>query len=179
MPGDDLLVGRLIAEQGYEVRLLSYSVLTVDDFASVRDLFQRRVRWIVVMRHMRPWGHIGLVFTLGLPWSLIAVATHPVAAVAVGYLGCYFALRCAMTWLISSWGLRCPVGWKKLLLIPVWDATAALIWLVSFTRNTIRWRNHDYYLRDGQLVPADAAAIAEIEGLREQAAISNKRAGID
>ena len=65
-----LLVGRLIAEQGYEVRLLPYSVLTVADFQSFRDLFLKRLRWIVVMRHMRPWGHFGLIFTWGLPWSL-------------------------------------------------------------------------------------------------------------
>ena len=32
-PADDLLVGRLIAEQGYEVKLLPYSVLTVADYA--------------------------------------------------------------------------------------------------------------------------------------------------
>src|SRR5271166_3955531 len=76
-PADDLLVGRLIAEQGYEVRLLSYSVLTVADYDSMRDLFNKRVRWIVVMRHMRPWGHLGLIFTLGLPWALAAAAVQP------------------------------------------------------------------------------------------------------
>src|SRR5271166_2665960 len=37
-PADDLLVGRLIAEQGYEVKLLPYSVLTVADYDSMRDL---------------------------------------------------------------------------------------------------------------------------------------------
>ena len=62
-PADDLLVGRLIAEQGYEVKLLPYSVLTVADYDSLRDLFNKRLRWIVVMRHMRPWGHLGLIFT--------------------------------------------------------------------------------------------------------------------
>ena len=65
-PADDLLVGRLIAEQGYEVKLIPYSVLTVADFQSLRDLFLKRLRWIVVMRHMRPWGHLGLIFTLGI-----------------------------------------------------------------------------------------------------------------
>src|SRR5208282_1049966 len=44
-PADDLLVGRLIAEQGYEVKLLRYSVLTVSDYHSMRDLFQKRLRW--------------------------------------------------------------------------------------------------------------------------------------
>src|SRR5208283_4242057 len=43
-PADDLLVGRLIAEQGYEVKLLPYPVLTVADFHSFRDLFLKRLR---------------------------------------------------------------------------------------------------------------------------------------
>ena len=152
-PADDLLVGRLIAEQGYEVKLLPYSVLTVADYDSMRDLFAKRLRWIVVMRHMRPWGHLGLIFTLGLPWALAAVAFHPSIAVGIGYLGTYCALRSAMTWMIGGWGLKHPMSWQKYLLIPLWDAMASLIWLVSFTRSTIAWRGHRYFIREGQLVP--------------------------
>src|SRR5579863_7559655 len=81
-PADDLLVGRLIAEQGYEVELLPYTVDTVADYQSMHDLIHKRMRWIVVMRNMRPWGHLGLVFTQGLPWSLAAVALYPVGAIA-------------------------------------------------------------------------------------------------
>src|ERR1700677_896772 len=62
-PADDLLVGRLIAEQGFEVVLLRYSIETVCDYASIGDLLHKRLRWIVVMRHMRPWGHLGLLLT--------------------------------------------------------------------------------------------------------------------
>lgn len=152
-PADDLLVGRLIAEQGHEVVLLPYSVLTVADFASLGDLFHKRLRWIVVMRHMRPWGHLGLLFTQGLPWSLVAVAVQPTAAVTLAYVGTYFVLRCAITLLVGARGLRQPGVWKKLPLVPVWDALALLIWVTSFTRRGIRWRGSDYDIRDGQLVP--------------------------
>ena len=157
-PADDLLVGRLIAEQGYEVKLIPYSVLTVADFQSLRDLFLKRLRWIVVMRHMRPWGHFGLIFTLGLPWSLAAIAISPTAAVAAIFLGTYLGLRIAMTLQIASWGLKQPVPWRSLALIPVWDAMAFVIWLASFTRSTIRWRDRDYYIRNGELVPVAVSA---------------------
>ncbi|HVO96822.1 MAG TPA: glycosyltransferase [Bryobacteraceae bacterium] len=152
-PGDDLLVGRLIAEQGYEVRLLRYTVSTVSDYRSVRDLLHKRMRWIVVMRHMRPWGHFGLAFTQGLPWSLLAVAIHPTLAVAAGYLGAYLAIRMAMTWVIGVYGLKQEGLWSQMLLIPIWDAVAFGIWLGSFLRTSIRWRGADYYIREGQLVP--------------------------
>lgn len=157
-PADDLLVGRLIADQGYQVELLNYSILTVADFQSLRDLFLKRLRWIVVMRNMRPWGHLGLIFTLGLPWALVALALQPSLWLGITCLGAYFALRVAITETIGNWGLKQPGIYKKLLLIPVWDLMAALIWLASFTRNSIRWRDGYYYIRDGELVPVEKTA---------------------
>ena len=152
-PADDLLVGRLIAEQGYEVALLRYTIKTVSDYQSMRDLLYKRLRWIVVMRHMRPWGHFGLLFTQGLPWALLAVAVDPRMKIVAAYLGTYLALRAAMTWTIGVHGLKQQGLWKEMPLIPVWDAAALGIWLTSFLRNSIRWRGADYYIQDGKLVP--------------------------
>jgi ceramide glucosyltransferase len=152
-PADDLYIGRLASEQGLEVKLLPYVVQTVADFQSLNDLLYKRVRWMTVMRHMRPWGHFGLIFTWGLPWALTAVAVHHSAGVAAAYLGGYLISRIAMTWLIGAWGMKQTGLWKKMPLIPVWDVMAFFIWLVSFGQKTIRWRGIDYRLRGGRLVP--------------------------
>jgi ceramide glucosyltransferase len=133
-PADDFLVGRLIADQGYEVVLLRYAIETVCDYGSFRDLLYKRLRWIVVMRHMRPWGHLGLLLTQGLPL--------------------------AMAWTIGAHGLRQRFLWKEIPLIPVWDAVAFAIWLTSFGRNSIRWRGADYYIRQGCLVPVASVPVA-------------------
>lgn len=154
LPGDDLLVGRLIAEQGHEVKLLPYTILTVADYASMHQLIHKRLRWSVVMRHMRPWGHLGLLLTQGLPWCLAAVAAQPTPAVAAAYVGAYAALRVAMTWLIGVKGLNQRGLWKKMPLIPLWDVLSFAIWLISFGRRSVRWRDREYYIRDGRLVPA-------------------------
>jgi ceramide glucosyltransferase len=159
-PADDLLVGRLIAEQGCEVKLLPYTIETVADFQSFGDLFLKRLRWIVVMRHMRPFGHLGLVFTWGLPWSLLALLLAPSLAVGAAFVAAYLSLRVAMTLLIEGWGLKQTVSWRSLAFIPVWDAMAFAIWLASFTRSTIRWRDHDYFIRNGELVPVLASNAA-------------------
>jgi ceramide glucosyltransferase len=151
-PADDLLVGRLIADQGYEVALLPYSISTVPDYQSLRELFHKRLRWITVMRHMRPWGHFGLIFTLGLPWALLAVAVRPTFGIAACYLGGYLVFRTALTAVVGAWGLRQRGVWMKMPLVPVWDGLACLIWLVSFTRKSIRWRGQDYLIRNGELV---------------------------
>jgi len=155
-PADDLLVGRLIAGQGVEVVLSRYTIDTVADYHSVKDLVYKRLRWMTVMRFMRPWGHFGLLFTHGLPWVLLAIAVHPTWTVAAAYLGVYFFMRCALTATIATWGLKQPGYWRKMPLIPVWDAMAFLIWAASFARRSIRWRGSDYYIRGGTLVPVNS-----------------------
>lgn len=156
-PADDLLIGRMIAEQGCEVELLPYAVMTVPDYSSMRDLFLKRLRWMVVMRHMRPWGHLGLLLTQGLAWSIAAVVIHPSLAIALTYLGAYLALRMAMSWTIGIWGLKQTSLWRKLPLVPVWDGVAFAIWVGSFLQNSLRWRGQHYVIRDGMLVQASRA----------------------
>jgi len=159
-PADDLYIGRLASEQGLETALVPYTVETVADFHSLHDLFFKRLRWMTVMRHMRPWGHIGLLFTWGLPWALLAVATHPTPIVAGVYLGAYLFCRMLITWLIGVQAMNQHGVWKKMPLLPVWDACAFCIWLASFTQRTIRWRGVDYFLRNGELTPASSGAAA-------------------
>jgi ceramide glucosyltransferase len=151
-PADDLLFGRLIAEQGVEVILLPYAVETTPDFQGLGELLSKRVRWMTVMRAMRPWGHFGLLFTWGLPWTTLAVLVHPTLGVSAAYWGSYLVFRVAITWLIGIQGLKQSGLWGKMLLIPLWDVMAFLIWLASFTRTSIRWRGVDYKLRNGQFV---------------------------
>jgi ceramide glucosyltransferase len=153
-PADDLLFGRLIAKQGVEVKLLPYAVETVPDFQGLGELLAKRLRWMTVMRAMRPWGHLGLLFTWGLLWTTLAVLVHPTLSVVAVYWGSYVIFRIAMTWLIGIQGLKQSRLWTKMPLIPLWDALAFLIWLASFTRSSIRWRSVDYQLRNGQFVAA-------------------------
>ncbi len=151
-PADDMYIGRLAAEQGLETELLPYVVQTVPDFRSLAEFLHKRIRWMTVMRHMRPGGHFGLLFTWGLPWSLLAVMIHPTAAVVIAYLGTYLLLRIAMTWFIGIAGMRLKEIWTKMPLIPVWDLLAFVIWIISFGQTTIRWRGVDYSLRSGKLI---------------------------
>jgi ceramide glucosyltransferase len=105
------------------------------------------------MRHMRPSGHLGLLLTQGLPWSIAAFAIHPSATIAAAYFGVYLFLRALITWIIGIHGLQQPRTWLQMPLIPLWDAVAFVIWLSSFLRKSIRWRGADYYIRAGKLVP--------------------------
>ena len=155
-PADDLLVGRMIAEQGYRVELLPYAVGTVPDYKSLpRPVPQTPVRWIRgdgcgICGPGDTWACSLQGITLVDSGDVVA---HPTAAVAVSYLGAYLGLRIAMTWVIGVRGLNQNSLKRSLALIPAWDALAFLIWLASFARRSIRWRGSDYLLRGGLLVP--------------------------
>jgi ceramide glucosyltransferase len=156
-PADDMLVGRLIAEQGHRVELLPYTIEVVADYKSLRDLFRQRLRWLVVMRHMRPWGHFGLGFTQGIAWCAIATALHPTLGNALAWFAAYLLLRILMLWTIGIRGLKQAGLWRKMPLVPLWDLFALALWLTSFTRHSIRWRDGEYSIRKGQLKPVAEA----------------------
>lgn len=156
-PADDLYAGKLAAEQGYDTKLLPYVVEAVADFGSFGELMHKRLRWATVQWLMRPWGHMGLIFTFGLPWAIAAAVIVPTWPVVAGYFGGYVACRIAMAELIGAWGMKQRGVWKKIPLIPLWDLLGFAIWLASFTRRTVRWRGVDYLMRDGKFVSATAA----------------------
>jgi ceramide glucosyltransferase len=157
-PGDDLLVGRLIAEHGHRVELLPYTVKKLAGCHSLRELVDKRLRWMVVMRHMRPWGHLGLLLTQGLLWVLVAIAVRPSVAVGLAYVGAYFLFRILIAWSIGVRGLRQGGFRKDVALIPVWDGFAFFIWVRSFFRRTIRWRDGEYFIRGGLLISVGSVA---------------------
>jgi len=158
-PGDDLLIGRLIAEHGHEVKLLPYTVKKLGGCHSIKELLAKRMRWMVVMKHMRRSAHFGLLFTQGLPWVLAAIVAHRSAGLALAYFGIYLGLRFAIAWSIGIRGLKQPGVRKVIALIPLWDALAFFIWLASFLRKNIQWRDGEYYIRDGMLVAASSRTV--------------------
>jgi hypothetical protein len=83
----------------------------------------------------------------------VALATRPTAAVGLDLSLTYVLFRFATVWLVGIQGLKRPL-WKLMPLVIVWDALAFCLWIASFLRNTVRWRGGDYYIRDGNLVPA-------------------------
>jgi ceramide glucosyltransferase len=166
-PADDLLIGQRIASHGHKVELLPYCIQVVADYGSISDFLQKRLRWIIEMRSIRPWGHFGLLFTQGLLGFVLAMCIAPSVAVGIGYLALYLAARTAMTWIIGIRGLGRRELWSKLWMIPLWDAAAFCLWVASFGVHRFRWRGGKYEIRDGLLIsvaqpePLDAAVMQE------------------
>ena len=157
---DDYELGRRIAALGYRVELVSCAIQTHCASGTPRQFLLHHLRWGVVIRHCRPWGYAGLLFTKGLLWSLAAAMVAPSRLVAIGYLAIPLAARLAMAFSFGSYGMKDPLLPKRWWLIPFRDALELFIWVATLFSNSVIWRGSKYYVRRGHLIPATSPAIA-------------------
>jgi ceramide glucosyltransferase len=160
---DDYELGNRIAKAGGEVVLSGEAVWTMYPAQTFRSFWDHQVRWARTVRLCRPLSYMGLLFTQGLPWVLLAVLVAPAKWIAGTYLIAYLILRFAMAWTVGIWGVGDEVLRRRVWLVPLWDAIHFLIWVASFGSNHVRWDNIEYVIRQGRMVPvaSDASATAK------------------
>jgi ceramide glucosyltransferase len=150
---DDYELGNRIARAGGEVVLSREAVWTMYPAQTARGFWDHQVRWARTVRLCRPRSYLGLLFTQGLPWMLLAALVAPNRVVAVGYILGYLILRFAMAWTVGIWGVEDEVLRRKIWLVPLRDAIHFVVWLASFGSNRIKWGSTEYAIRKGQMVP--------------------------
>jgi len=150
---DDYELGHRIAKAGGEVVLSREPVWTMYPRQTFRSFWEHQVRWARTVRLCRPLAYLGLLFTQGLPWTLLAMLVAPSTWIAGTYLLAYLTLRFAMAWTVGVWGIGDEVLRRKIWLVPLRDAIHFVIWLASFGSNHVRWDNVEYAVRQGRMVP--------------------------
>ncbi|MGA2431738.1 MAG: glycosyltransferase family 2 protein, partial [Candidatus Acidiferrum sp.] len=157
MHSDDYELGHRIAKAGGQLLLSRESVWTMYPAQTARGFWNHQVRWARTVRLCRPISYMGLIFTHGLPWALLAAALAPAAWIAAAYLLAYLVLRLVMAWTVGVWGVGDDVLRRKLWLVPLRDAIYFAVWLASFASNRIRWSGEEFTMQKGQMVRAGPA----------------------
>jgi ceramide glucosyltransferase len=155
---DDYELGNRIAKAGGEVLLSREAVWTMYPAQTFRGFWDHQMRWARTVRLCRPLSYLGLLFTQGLPWVILAALLAPTASLAAAYLLAYLVLRFAMAWTVGVWGVGDDALRGKLWLLPLRDAIHFLVWLASFGSNHIRWKNVEYRIEKGRMVPLSGMA---------------------
>jgi ceramide glucosyltransferase len=150
---DDYELGNRIVNAGGAVKLSREVVWTMYPAQNASGAWNHQMRWARTIRLLRPWSYLGLLFTQGLPWAVLAALVAPARWMAVGYLVAYAVLRLTMAWTVGVWGVRDDILRKKIWLVPVRDAFYFVIWLASFGSNHITWGSDEFLVRDGQMIP--------------------------
>jgi ceramide glucosyltransferase len=108
------------------------------------------------IRYSRPAGHLGLIFTHGLPWTILAAILAPSAVIALCYVATYVVLRSEMARTVGVGGMQDRELRARLALLPLRDAFAFVVWLASFFPQRIHWRGKKFHVRERRLVPVSS-----------------------
>ncbi len=153
---DDYELGLRIAQAGGRVLLSREPVWTMYPAQTAKSLWDHQLRWARTVRLCRPLSYFGLLFTLGLPWVLLAALVAPTKTIAASYLLAYLVLRHVMAWTVGVRGVGDDVLRHKLWLVPLRDALYSAVWLASFASNRITWGGQEFTMHKGQMVLAAA-----------------------
>jgi ceramide glucosyltransferase len=148
---DDYELGKRIASLGLTVKLSDVVVKTYLPSYRLREFFAHQLRWARGVRDARAGGYIGLVFTFGIMWSLLALAASRAALWACGALAITLFLRLAVALFVGRGVLRDHQILKYAWLVPLRDLIAAAVWVVSLGGHTVTWRGQRFWLKAGKL----------------------------
>jgi len=148
---DDYELGRRIAGLGLTVKLSDDVVETFLPSYRLREFFAHQLRWARGVRDARAGGYLGLVFTFGLMWSLLALAATRGALWACVVLAVTLSLRLAVAVVVGRGVLRDHMILTRAWLIPLRDLLAAAIWVASLGGHTVTWRGDRFRLKNGKL----------------------------
>jgi ceramide glucosyltransferase len=149
---DDYELGSRLAARGHRIKLSRFPVSIVYPRESLLGAFRHQVRWNLSIRYSRPWGHLGLIFTQGLPWTVLAAFLASSPATAFAYVAAYLLLRGTLAWMVGVSGMHDRLLRRKFWALPLRDAFAFFVWLASFFPQRIDWRGQQFLVRDKRLI---------------------------
>jgi ceramide glucosyltransferase len=163
---DDYHLGNKIARAGYRLVLLPYTVETVLDSVSLRDVWRHLLRWSRTYRVSRPLSWFSAVVTHAMLWGCLALLVT--RGSALGWAAFAWALGCRLIGLVGVLrilGEQDTLRW--LWLVPPKDLFNSLMWAAAFLGNEVRWSGQRLRIRrDGRMVlvgPVPAVVPAAVE----------------
>ena len=103
---------------------------------SVGDFFVHQLRWARGVRDARAGGYLGLIFTFGLTWALLALLASGGAGWAWIAGGITLFLRLAVALVVGRVLLQDRQVLRDAWLIPLRDVLAAGVWAASLRGHT-------------------------------------------
>ena len=148
---DDYELGNRIAKLGLAVRLSDVVVETYLPAYRLKDFVAHQLRWARGVRDARAASYLGLAFTFGILWALLAVAAGGTKLWSWGLLVSTLFLRFAIAVVVGGNVLRDRHVLKYFWLIPLRDLIAVGVWIVSLGGHTVTWRGEKFTLKNGKL----------------------------
>jgi len=144
--GDDYVLGSAVAQRGYAVALVPYTVTCIVFEPSLSAHWLHQLRWARTIRAQRPVGYAFLFITYPLPFALLELFLTHGAMWAVALVLATFAAR-----------LPLQTSRRNVWLIPLCDAIELAVWFAGCLGNGAYWRDRRFALQRGGRVGAEGA----------------------
>jgi ceramide glucosyltransferase len=144
---EDYVIGKMFQHAGRKVALGSTVLTNVIGRPGLRTVFDRQLRWSMLRWRLRPQTHV--LEPVSNPLVIL-----PMLAMLVG--GWAFAWYLAMVLVRDAYGAW-RLGSKKSLVLPIVlaplrDLLAFVVWLVTPLKRHVRWRGHRVRVGAGTLL---------------------------
>ncbi len=151
---DDYMLGKMVADAGYEIHLSHFPVRNIVHEPSFRSLFLHELRWARTLRTVEPLRYAmtfltdSLVIAALTACALLTAGAHILWPVAL--VGLVLLLRMLLHVRVRSVLKLENDG--PVLLVPLRDLLNFMIRIASFTGRSVHWRNHDFSVDEQGLI---------------------------
>jgi ceramide glucosyltransferase len=136
--GDDFALARRVAALGHRIVLSTSIVSMISGRMSLREFWDRQVRWARVDRKIRP-GSVARMGINGPFWALLLAAASRGSLPLLGMAGLVIAMRLGMAAWTFRKVLRLPLTITDLALLPFKDLVMQVVWLVGLIGDQVEW----------------------------------------
>lgn len=147
---DDYRLGELVRRHGLAVHLSELAVETTTSEVNLGALCRHELRWLRTIQSSQPLGYACCFPSFSLAMALLAVVIARAEATTLWLLGITALARIVLHYFATSGG-----AWqrtRRLALLPLREALLVALWVWSFRRREIVWREQRYGIgQDGTL----------------------------
>jgi len=146
---DDYAMGQALRTHGGRIAIPPFAVAHLCPQGSFGELWRQQLRWARTIRSIDPIGYTGTVLGHPLPWALIAAllgvgSTALLSAIAIALV----ATACRMA-VLRQVERACVLPSQPYWLVPACDLLSFAVFVVSFLRWEVSWRDHRFRMVAG------------------------------
>ncbi len=146
--GSDYHLGNLVAEAGYRIELAPYILETDSGNESLKQLFQRELRWMRTSRWQRGWLYYSIATTYGTVYCLPLLLLSGFAPWAIAVSGITIGLRITQSF-VAAIKMGCPKLIRWFWLLPIRDLLNFVVWAIGGIGQKIYWRGRQLQISEG------------------------------
>lgn len=154
---DDYQLGYLVKKAGYGIVLSGYVVDAVGRHEDIAGYFSHQLRWGRTYRVSRPGGWFMSVVTRGTGLSVLFLLATGFSTAGWAVFTANLAVRYLQFLVTEAGYVRGPGVAGYFWLLPVRDLIGFVVWAMSFTGDTVSWKDASFRIeRDGRMTRLDA-----------------------